>query len=458
MSLATNLDKEQQSVTHILAEQAAGLRLEEVSDDAVEVAKQCVLDWFAVTLPGAAEPLADILTAVAIEDGGAEQSTLIGRGMKVPTTQAALVNGAAGHALDYDDVNHAAQGHPTAPVLPAVLALAEHLGRSGRDLLTAFIAGYETTCRVGLLIGRGHYEAGFHGTATIGSLGAAAGAARLLELSAEQTAIALGIAATQAAGLKSMFGTMTKPFHAGNAAANGVLAARLAGRGYTAADNVLEAEQGFASALSGILDYDAALTPPSGGFHVRNNLFKYHAACYLTHSPIEAACRLRAAHDIAADDIDAVRLSVRPSHFTVCNIPSPTTGLECKFSLRQTVAFAFAGVDTAALESYGDENACRPDLVALRERVTVEAEESLARTEAVVRVRLRDGSEFEQSYDVGIPAEDVAAQETKVRQKFDSLVVPLLGADRAAELAAGILKLEDFDGVASLVENAPYLA
>src|SRR5208282_5374636 len=168
----------------------------------------------------------------------------------------------------------------------------------GREVVAAFVAGYEIACRIGMALRPGHYNLGFHSTATVGSFGAAAACARLLGLDAETTATALGIAGTQAAGLKSQFGTMCKPLHAGKAAYHGLLAARLAARGFTARPDILECAQGFARTHSPDFNPERALATPPGGFHLRNNLFKYHAACYLTHAPIETARKLRAQHGV----------------------------------------------------------------------------------------------------------------------------------------------------------------
>ena len=166
---------------------------------------------------------------------------------RLPAASAALINGAAAHALDFDDVNLAMPGHPSVAILPALLALAEERGSSGKDVLTAFVAGYELQCSVGRAIAPGHYDVlGFHATATVGSFGAAAACAHLLRLSLEQFATALGIAGTQAAGLKSMFGTMCKPLHAGKASYHGLVAAKLAMRGFTSRSDVIECQQGFA--------------------------------------------------------------------------------------------------------------------------------------------------------------------------------------------------------------------
>jgi 2-methylcitrate dehydratase PrpD len=453
MTLATSPRAERTALTETLAEMASSLDFEDLDDDSLAVAKQCILDWLAVTLAGAAEPLTRILAVDAAEEGGHAQATILGHARRGTETQAALVNGSAGHALDYDDVNSALHGHPTAPVTPAVLAVAEHRGKSGRDLVTAFVAGYETECRIGALVEPSHYAAGFHATATVGTFGAAAGVARLLGLDAADTAQALGMAATQAAGLKAVFGTMSKPLHAGKAAANGLLAARLAGRGFTSRPDILESEQGFARTLSDDFDEAAALATPRGGFHVRNNLFKYHAACYLTHSPIEALAALRTEHGITPDAIEGVVLRVAPGHLTVCNIPSPATGLECKFSLRHTAAFALLDEDTGRLDTYSDENAGRADLVGLRERVRVETDETSPRTSARVAITLRDGRVLEATHDVGVPARDVADQGVRLLVKYHGLVDPLLGRQRAEALAADIARLEEIEDVGVILEH-----
>src|SRR5579883_875101 len=308
-----------ETVTAALASRAAALRPETLPAEIRLLVRQCLLDWLAVTIAGAQEELTRILVAEAEEQGGRPVASLIGRALRTSTQQAALVNGAASHALDYDDVNMTMGGHPTAPVMPAVLALAESRGASGADLITAFVAGYETACRVGALVAPGHYARGFHATATAGSFGAAAGCARLLGLDAATTAVALGIAGTQAAGLKSMFGTMCKPLHAGKAAQNGLLAARLAARGFSSRPDVLECVQGFAATHGPDYHPEAALGAAPGGWYLRGNLFKYHAACYLTHAPIECARAVARRPGFAADQVREIVLRVDRGADKVCN-------------------------------------------------------------------------------------------------------------------------------------------
>jgi len=224
---------ERPAVTRWLAGRAAAVRLEDLPERAVTVARHCILDWFAVTLPGAAEPAVRILAEDLLADGARPVASLVGLPQRTSALNAALVNGTASHALDFDDVNMAILGHPTVAVLPGLLALAEERGASQDEVLAAFVAGYDVACRTGALMSPGHYGHGFHATSTVGSVGAAAACARLMGLDAETTATACGIAATRASGLKSMFGTMCKPLHAGMAAQNGLMAARLAARGFT---------------------------------------------------------------------------------------------------------------------------------------------------------------------------------------------------------------------------------
>ena len=411
--------------------------------EARALARQCMHDAIAVALAGADDELVRILRAELEEAGGTPQARVWGSDLRLPAGAAALLNGTMAHALDYDDVNLAMPGHPTTAILPAVLALAEARGATGAEMLTAFVVGYETACRIGLVLQPGHYDGlGFHATGTIGTFGAAAGCAHLLGLDEDQTLHALGIAATQAAGLKSMFGTMCKPLHAGKAAQNGLLAAKLAARGFTARPDSLECVQGFARTHSPDFHPDAALADPAGGFHIRANLFKYHAACYLTHAGIEAARTLRAQPGVTAERIAAITLRVDANTDRVCNIAAPATGLEAKFSHRLTAAMALAGLETSALDSFTAAVATDPRITALRDKVSVELLPGFGTTHAAMDIRLVDQTTLSAEHDAGIPAADVAQQGARIRAKFDGLTAPILGATQAARLGDAIESIE----------------
>lgn len=437
--------------TQELARRIAQTDFDLLSADAATVASQALLDFLGVTLAGADEPLARLLQEQIAAEGGHPQARIIGTPQQANVRQAALANGAAGHAHDYDDVHDAMIGHPTVPVAPAVLALAEHLGSSGAEVLGAFCAGVDTECIIGRYAGASHYARGWHATATLGSFGAAAAASRLLGLDETATAVALGIAGTQAAGLKSQFGTMCKPLHAGHAAATGVEAAMLASRGFTGRADILETHQGFMATQSDAPSLDrfyAAMATPE---FVPDICFKYHAACYLTHSAIEAALELKASHGLQPRQIEAVDVWVNAGHFDVCNIAEPRTGLEAKFSLRFTVAMALAGEDTASIALFSDALTRRRELVALRDRVTVHAHRQ-PRPETRVRIRTRDGTAVVTEANVAIPATDLDAQWQRLAEKFHTLADPLVGAAAADVLEDACKRLADSDDLAPLVD------
>lgn len=440
-------------ITQELAARSAALCYTDLPEDVRLRVRQCLLDWIGVALAGACEPLVHMLAEEAREQGGHAQATVVGHAMATSTRQAALINGAASHALDYDDVNMACTGHPSVTLIPALLALAESRGVSGRDFMTAFAAGYETMCQLGLATGEAQYARGFHTTATLGTIGAAAACARLLQLDADDTATAFGIASTMAAGLKSMFGTMCKPLHAGRASADGLQAAQLAARGFTSCADAIECPQGFMATHGGNASLETAV--PDGGWHLRNNLFKFHAACYGTHAAIEAARRLRLQHALRPEDVRCVTVRVGAASEGVCNIAEPRTGLEAKFSLRHTVAMALAGVDTAGLDSFSDDAVRRPDVVALRERVAVElAPQCPGLTLAEVVIETHTGTVLRQRHDSGRPAQDLHEQQQRLENKFRRLVEPVLDAsegDGLIDLVSQLDTLTDLSPLAGML-------
>jgi len=314
------------------------------------------------------------------------------------------------------------------------------------------VAGYETACRIGLLVAPGHDRLGFHATGTIGTFGAAMGCAHLLGLDAERSAHALGIAASEAAGLKAMFGTLCKPLHAGRAAYNGLLAARLAARGFTSRPDALECAQGFAATHGPDFHPEAALAEPEGGWHLRGTLFKYHAACFSTHAPIEAARRLRLSHALTADRIDAVTVQVDQSCEGSCNIAAPRTALEAKFSLRLAVAMALAGLDTGRLDTWSDAACDEPILLRLRDRTRIEFQRGWPACRAEVAVHLADGTIFSAEHDSGTPATDLTEQGRRLELKFSGLVSPVLGRRKMTALSQAIAELETLGSLAPIAE------
>ncbi len=420
-----------------LAGRSATLSFEELPAEIVELARQALIDWLAVTLGGCAEPGPEMLAGTlgpsgargASSDGAA---TVIGRGERAAPRDAALINGTASHALDFDDVNMTVVCHVSAALLGAAIALGESIDAAGEDLIVAYVAGYETACRVGAAIGPEPYLRGLHPTGTVGAFGAAAACARLLGLGTEQTASALGIAASGASGLKVNFGSMTKPLHAGRANETGLLAATLASRGFTASGEAIEGRQGFAAVAGGSCDQAAALAEPPGGWHLRANLFKFHAACYFAHSAIEGVAALREEHGFRAESVGAIRLHIGDAERSACVIAAPRTSLEVKFSIAHLAAMALLDRETAAI---GDHAARDGEVIALRERVELRAADPGAGATRV-EVELRDGSVLEASRDLNQPAPELSRQRARLESKFTALAEPVLGAGAAAKLLA----------------------
>ncbi len=387
-------------------------------------------DWAACAIAGRDEPVARIVRDMVLAEGGAGQATLVGGAGRVPMRAAALANGTASHALDYDDTHFAHIGHPSVAILPAALAAAEHLGADGGEFLDACAIGAELSVRLGVWLGRAHYEAGFHQTATAGTFGAAA-AGRLMGLDAARMAHALGLAATRAAGLKSQFGTMGKPYHAGCAAALGVEVAVLAAAGFVSRPDGIECAQGFGPTHAAEMREDA-LEGLGTDWLIEDVSHKFHACCHGTHAMLEALARLAPGPD--AGTVERVEVAVHPRWLAVCDIAAPATGLEAKFSLKLTAAMALAGIDTARLSTFTDATCTAPDLVALRDRVTVTGDNSLSDTAARVAV-IAGGKRHEAAHDLAAPM-PLAERAAKLRAKAAALLGDA-AAERLWQAAAG---------------------
>ncbi|WP_354072772.1 MmgE/PrpD family protein [Caulobacter sp. 1776] len=413
----------------------------------LEMAGLCVLDWFGLAIRGAQEPVTQWVRDVAMAEGAASAASVVGAGGGFSVRQAALINGVAGHALDYDDVNLAMHVHPTAAILPGLLALAEARGLSGRSVIDAFVVGYEAAGMIGSLISASHYARGFHATGTIGAFGATAASAHLLGLDEEATARAYGLAGSQASGLKAQFGTMAKALHAGRAAEAGVMSALWAQAGVSARTDILEHPRGFAATQSDGLPGGIM---PWGSYALDRNLFKYHAACFGTHGALEAIGALRR-QGLAPEAARAIRLKVDAGADAMCNIAAPRTGLEAKFSLRFNAALALQGVDTADVATYDDSVVRRPDLEAIRRRTTVElAPAGWPEDVTEVRIETTDGRVLVQRHDVSRPCGDLGGRKVRLRAKCLNLMKPVIGEERAGDLVAdleGFAKREELSAL-----------
>jgi 2-methylcitrate dehydratase PrpD len=432
--------------TEALAEWACRLEYDDVPARARRIAELALFDWYAVAWAGAPEAAPRLLRQTfAAVLAPSQPAHVIGESARADTVTAALLNGTAGHVLDYDDVHNALPGHATAPVAPAVLALAEARKASGRDFLAAFVAGFEIACRMGVFAGPGLFRRGYHGSTTAGAIGAAAACSRLAGAGKTEMRRAFGLAATQAGGLQATVGTMAKCFNVGKAAQNGLVAALLAENGFECAENVLEAPRGYGAVFADGGASEAALAPAPGGWHLYRNLFKHHASCFMTHAPLEALKAIRTRAMFRPDEVVGLVVRVEPHFHRIVLTPPPNTGLEAKFNLQFCLALALAGADTGAMASFNDATARRADLHALAARCTVETVADMHFESAAVELRLRDGRNFAATHDSGEPESDLDVLEDRMRRK----AAALLDAEKADRLARAFLALEAQPSVAA---------
>lgn len=390
---------------------------------ALDVMRLSVIDWMACGLAGQGEPVARATRALVEEEAGAAQATLFGGG-RVPARAAALANGAASHALDYDDTHFAHIGHPSVAVIPAALAMAERQAAGFDAFLKAALAGCEASVRFGLLFGRSHYQQGYHQTATAGAFGAAVAAGLLLGMDRGTMRQALGLVSTRASGLKSQFGTMGKPFNAGMAAANGVEAALLAAGGFVSDPEAIEGLNGFLTT-----HYCDGSEVQAPGFLMETVSHKFHACCHGLHATLEALASLA---PLDAAKVTGIEITTHPRWMTVCNQPAPTTGLGAKFSYRTVAGFGVLGIPTSALDTFDDSQCNRADVVRLRDLVTVRTDDSLSEMQARVRVDLR-GQSVEAFHDLDAPL-PIDARRARILSKAGAL----LGDVRVTALAAAV--------------------
>ncbi|WP_083896328.1 MmgE/PrpD family protein [Nocardia jiangxiensis] len=434
------------SLATSLWDRFGSLTTADIPEGVQTIARQSMLDWFGCALAGSAEAGPRI---VREEFGGVPgPATVIGQGTTTAASHAALINGAAGHALDFDDGNAVMRGHPTVPVMPAVLAVSEELGATGSELLAAFVAGQEIQARLGRIMGGSQYRKGWHTTASIGVFGATAAVGRLLAFDSERFGIALGLAASMSGGLKANFGTMTKPFHAGMAAGRGVTAARLVARGFTANPDAVVGSQGLCAA-TGLPEARLDVLDDGTWFTTRT-IFKYHAACHMTHAAIESAIRLRAA--VGDDPIERVTIAAHPDLMSVCGIHRPRTGLEAKFSLTATTTFALLGIDTSDARTFDDSTVARTDVGRLIELVRVDTDPSVMPGTSTVIVEAA-GRSHRQSFDTNAPATDLTVQGDRLLAKFRGLATPVLGADATANLIRHVHNVADLDSIGVLAKT-----
>jgi 2-methylcitrate dehydratase PrpD len=445
-----NLDTDAVTLTKTLCVHLAGARFGDLTPAAVNEARRGVLDWIGCALAGSAHPIIAKLIAVLQEAGGRPQARILGRRLRLGLLDAPLANGQMGHILDFDDTHMGGVVlHASSPVLAALFALAERAPVSGADLMLAYAVGFEAGVRSGRAA-PGHHKGGWHLTGTLGSIAAGVAAGRLIGLEGQRLTYAMGIAATQAGGMQQNRGTSCKSFHAGKAAANGVLAALLAERGFDSTQEIIEGRKGFSRIYSDVAAIAELTNGLGGAWVIETNGHKPYACGVVLHPLIDAMIALRERDRIAAETVAEIKLRVHPFVLAITDVVEPSSGLQSKFSTVHSAAVALLD-GAAGIAQYSDARARDPVVAALRRKVTAVADEMLCKDEAYASIMTATGKhEIHIAHASGTAANPMS--NAAIEAKFLANATPVVGAERAARAAAYIWSLEKQAHIGDLLE------
>jgi len=443
--------------TKKVAEFVSQTRFESIPPAVLEETKRALLDCIGVMLAGSKEESAKICAKLAMEENSSQESTVIGQGFKSSALMAAFSNGTAGHALDFD--HSFIMGQPSAGLIPAILALGEKVGASGRDILVAYVVGFEVIAKMCRSI-PGHNPGGWHATATLGSLGTAVACARILALNPQAIQHTLGIASSMASGLRANFATMTKPLHAGLAAKNGVLAAKLAESGFDANPTVVGENEGFFFAFSRDIPSDLhPLEELGSSFDLvtRGIRFKPYPCGGLTHPAIGAILRMREQNKISPEDVESIKVKVTPNVFHTILNRLPETALQTKFSMPYIVARALID-GKLGLDTFSEQAARDPSVRSLGAKVEMELDSELQENQDVSRpctvtLRQKDGEILSESVGLAHAAQQVPLSSQELRMKFTDCASRVISREAAAEVEKHIDHLEDLDSLEPLFKR-----
>lgn len=445
--------------TAAFARFAAGLTYENLPEEAKVAVRKVYMDWLGNIYSGVLTQAGQIVHDLVVESGGAPEATLIGFGGRSSATNAALLNGATSHVIEYDDIYKNAIYHPGSPTIASAMAAAEKVCASGKDLITGIVAGYEVGTRIAEAIMPSHYRY-WHITGTAGTFGAAAAAGNILGLNEEQMTWALGNAGSQASGLWQFLEDgqmMTKPLHTGKAASNGLLAALLAKRGFNGSTRILEGEKGFCAATSTDWTFDKVLPTLGEHYNVADTTFKAYASCGHTHPAIDASFAITQAHGVKPEDVESVLVRTYSVAHTIAGNPNPETTYQAKFSIPYCVAIALR-FGRVGMAEFAQERVLDPETVALMRRVKVEPDPELsaiapAKRPAIVEIQAKDGQVYSHRVDFrkGDPENPPSLKE--LEDKFRDLAsASLTGAEIESTLEA-ISHLENVSDVSSLLRK-----
>ena len=438
-------------VTKVVAHFITETEFKNFPSEAVQEVKRAITDCIGCVFSGAVQPTGKIITDFVKNEGAKPVSVVIGQGLRTSPLLASLANGIMCHAEDYDDVNLFLIGHPSPPLVPAIFALAEQYKSTGKEIIEAYIVGFEIEVRLGRTLNPGHYDKGWHATGTLGTLGATAACAKLMKLDTLQTQMALGIAASQTSGIRQNFGSMTKPFHVGNAAKSGVLAVMLAKRGFTADKNIIEAPLGFLNIFKGEEPYDPnQLTDNLGSdFEIVKSgiAYKLFPSCYETHAGIEMAIAVRERSNI--DDIETIECVFNNTMNSIMLHTEPTNGLEGKFSIEYCVARALVD-GKVEVEDFEDSCINQKEIRAVMKKIKRRIESSLPIFATELNVTMKDNGVFSMTIKSPKGYTDRPPTDGELEAKYRKCAEKILSKDKIDHSLGIIRKFESIDNVSML--------
>jgi 2-methylcitrate dehydratase PrpD len=452
-------------LTQEVASYVFDVSYKDIPPEVTRLARGFILDGLGVALAGSTDACSRIVQAHIWQMGGKEECAVLGTTLSAPAAKAALANGVAGHAMDYDDTQlstskEAVYGlltHPTTPVLAAVLAIGEKQKISGAEFLLAYIVGVEVECRIADSINPRHYQSGFHSTATVGGLGAAMAVGKILQLKESVLVQALGIAASMASGLRENFGTMTKPLHAGRAAENGLTAALLAQSGFTAATNILEARRGFYNAMGGGYDESKIAGRLGRPYFMQQPgiSIKPYPSGSLSHPAQDLILDLVKKHDLQESDIQSIEVGTNSNVPNALIYPMPKTALEAKFSIPFCMAIAVLE-RKAGIAQFTDRKVRQKKVVELMQRIRLYIDEELEglgydQVRSRIRIKLRNGRMIEGRYDVARGHPQKPMSWTELIEKFKECASLALPADNAVRIVDLVGRLEQVKSLSAMM-------
>lgn len=437
-------------VTEILADWVVGIEGDDIPAEVRREGLRTFVNWVGCAVGGAGHETVDRALAAVGPFSGPATSTVLGRGERLDALHAALLNGITSHVLDYDDTHLKTIIHPAGPVASALVALSEVRPISGADLLTALIVGIEVECRIGNAVYPHHYDRGWHITGTAGVFGAAAAVGKVIGLSAQQIRWAFGLAATQSSGLREMFGTMTKSFHPGRAAQNGMFAALLAEVGFDSSERAIEAPRGFASVMSDKQDYGEIVDGLGTRWESALNSYKPFACGIVIHPTIDGCIQLRSElGDARIGQIASVELTTHPLVLELTGKTKPKTGLEGKFSVYHAAAAALLKGDGAPT-AFTDELVNDPQIIALRDRTKATASKDCHEASVDIRVTFEDGTTATRRVERAVGSMEVPLTDAQIDRKFTVQSALVVGDDVTAALLKTAWNLEGLEDAAEV--------